>query len=316
MLSRISDIVAQCRNFLITSHVKPDGDAIGSELALYFALRGLGKNVSIYNQDGVPDTYLFLPGAETVSREFGPIESYDALFVLDCSDVDRIGQESKKLTAIKYVISIDHHATNGNISDICILDPDASSTGELIYRLLRQIKVKITPEIAANLYTAILTDTGSFHYSNTGADALKIAGELVAAGANPSHIAGLIYESNPPAKIRLFTKVVQTLKLESEGRVASIFVFRDMLREAGASLEHTENFVDFVRSIKGVEVALFFTEMDDRSFRVSMRSKGRINVEKIASRYGGGGHVNAAACRIPGDLDHVRDLIMRDIVEG
>lgn len=316
MLTRISDIIAQCRDFLITSHIRPDGDAIGSELALYLALQGLGKNVSIYNRDGVPETYRFLPGAGAVSREFGPIENYDALFVLDCSDVDRIGAEFEKLTAIKYVISIDHHATDGEISDICILDPGASSTGELVYRLLREIKVDITPEIAANLYAAILTDTGSFHYSNTGADALKIAGELVTAGADPSHIAGQIFESNPPAKIRLFTKAVQTLKLEHEGRIGSIFVFRDMLREAGADLEHTENFVDFVRAIKGVEVALFYTEIEDRSYKVSMRSKGGINVERVARRYGGGGHVNAAACRIAGDLEYVRNRIMQDIVEG
>jgi len=316
MLTRIIDIIAECRNFLITSHVRPDGDAIGSELALYFALRNLGKDASVYNQDGVPETYQFLPGAGAVSRDFAPTESYDALFVLDCSDVNRIGKESEKLTAIKYVISIDHHVTDGDFSDICLLDPGASSTGELVYKLIREINADITPEIATNLYTAILTDTGSFHYSNNGADTLTIASELVRAGAKPSHIAEQIFESNPPAKIRLFTKAVQTLKLEWEGRIGSIFVFRDMLREADASLEHTENFVDFVRAIKGVEVALFYTEMEDFSYKVSMRSKGNINVEKIAGRYGGGGHVNAAACRIAGNLDDVRSRIMQDIVEG
>lgn len=316
MLTRISEIIAQCRNFLITSHVKPDGDAIGSEVALYLALQGLGKNVSIYNQDGVPETYRFLPGASAVSRDFGPIEGYDALFVLDCSDVDRIGTQSEKLTAMKCVINIDHHVTDGNISDIRILDPGASSTGELVYKLLREIRIDITPDIATNLYTAILTDTGSFHYSNTGAEALRIAGELVAAGADPSYVAGQIYESNPPAKVRLFTKAAQTLRLECGGRIGSMLVSRDMLREAGADMEHTENFVDFVRAIKGVEVALFYTEMEDRSFRVSMRSKGRIDVERIANRYGGGGHVNAAACRISGDLEYVRNQVMQDIAEG
>ncbi len=316
MLTRISEIIADCRNFLITSHVRPDGDAIGSELALYLALRGLGKKVSVYNQDGVPETYRFLPGAGAVSRDFGRTDDYDALFVLDCSDLDRIGKSSEKLTAIKYVISIDHHITNGDFSDICILDPRASSTGELVYKLIRELRADVTPEIATNLYTAILTDTGSFHYSNTGSESLTIAGELVGAGADPSHIAEQIFESNPPAKIRLFTRAVQTLELQWDGRIGSIFVSREMLGGANATLEHTENFVDFVRAIKGVEVALFFTEMEENKYKISMRSKGRINVEKIAVKYGGGGHVNAAACRISGDLEYVRKLIIQDIIEG
>ncbi len=316
MLTRISEIIAGCRNFLIASHVRPDGDAIGSELALYLALKGLGKNVSVYNQDGVPEIYRFLPAAAVVSRDFGKTEDYDALFVLDCSDFDRIGKNSERLTAIQYVISIDHHVTNGNFSDICILDPRASSTGELVYKLIKEIKADITPEIAANLYTAILTDTGSFHFSNTGADSLTIAGELVKAGADPAHIAEQVFESNPPAKVRLFTTAVQTLELEGGGRIGSIVVFREMLRKSGAKQEHTENFVDFVRAIKGVEVALLFTEIDDNTFKVSMRSKGKKDVERIAVKYGGGGHVNAAACRIAGELEHVRSLIVRDIKEG
>lgn len=316
MLTRISEIIGDCSRFLITSHVRPDGDAIGSELALYLALRSLGKDVSIYNQDGVPEAYRFLPATAAVSRDFGRAESYEAVFVLDCSDLDRIGRDSEKLTAIKYVISIDHHLSNGEFSDIGILDPGASSTGELVFKLIRELKIEITPEIATNLYTAILTDTGSFHYSNTGAESLGIASELVRAGADPAHIAGQVYESNPPAKIRLFAKAVQTWKLEWEGRVGSIVVSREMLREADANLEHTENFVDFVRAIKGVEVALFFLEMGDDSYKVSMRSKGRINVEKIASRHGGGGHANAAACRISGDLDSVYAGILQAIIEG
>jgi phosphoesterase RecJ-like protein len=316
MLNRISEIITQCRSFLIASHVRPDGDAIGSELALYLALKGLGKEVSVYNQDGVPETYRFLPGAEAVSREPGSIDSYDALFVLDCSELDRIGDNAEKLAAVNFVVSIDHHVTNGNFSDACILDPQASSTGELVFRLIREIGAPLTPDIATNLYAAILTDTGSFHYSNTGADSLEIASKLIRAGADPAHIAEQIFESNPPAKIRLFTKAIQTLKLERDGMIGTIFVFREMLGDANATLEHTDNFVDFVRAIKGVEVALFFSEMEDNSYKVSMRSKGKVNVEKIAVKYGGGGHVNAAACRVAGDAQYVRDLIMRDVIEG
>jgi bifunctional oligoribonuclease and PAP phosphatase NrnA len=316
MLARIIELVANCRNFLITSHVRPDGDSIGSELALYLALRGMGKEAAVFSQDGVPETYRFLPGAAAVSRDFGPTESYDALFVLDCSDLGRVGKRAERLTAIKYVISIDHHVTNGDFSDLCILDPGASSTGELVFKLVRELNAPVTPEIATNLYTAILTDTGSFHYSNTGADALKIASELVRAGADPSYIAEQIFESNPPAKARLFARAVQTLKLEMDGRVGSMLVSRGMLNEANATLENTENFVDFVRAIKGVEIALLYTEMEDRFYKVSMRSKGDINVERIAVKFGGGGHVNAAACRITGDEEYVRNRILREITEG
>ena len=313
MLTRISRIVAECQRFLITSHVRPDGDALGSEIALYLALRSMGKEVFIYNQDSVPETYGFLPGSEAVSGQLGDVNGYDAIFVLDCSELDRVGRLAEAIKKARYVINIDHHVTRGGFADICLVDPDASSTGELVYRLLKEIKAEVTPDIAVNLYTAILTDTGSFHYSNTGVESFRIAAELVAAGADPSVIAQNIYESNPLAKVRLFKKAIQTLELEWDGKIGSMSVFQQMLREAEAKTEHTENFVDFVRAIKGVEVAVFYTEMEDSFFKVSLRSKGLINVEIIAGHFGGGGHPNAAACRIYGDLEYVRSHVMRAI---
>lgn len=307
---KIKEIITRCRRFLITSHVRPDGDALGSELALYLILKGLGKEVSIYNQDGVPDVYRFLPGADVVAAEPGDLSGYDALFVLDCSELDRVGRNANRLKQISYVINIDHHVSNGQFAELSILDAQASSTGELIYRLMIELNAPLTEEIAVNLYTAILTDTGSFHYSNTRSESLRIAGDLVSAGVDPAAVAEKIYESNDLAKVRLFKKAIQTLRLEWDGRIGSISVFRDMLREAGAQNEHTEGFVDYVRAIKGVEVAVFYTEMDEDLFKVSLRSKGRINVERVAGLFGGGGHLNAAACMVSGDLESVRSQII------
>ncbi len=285
MLNRISKIVSECDNFLITSHIKPDGDGIGSVLALYHALRGLGKKAIVYNQDPVPEVYGFLPGSSLIRSELGAVEDFGALFILDCSDPDRIGVESERFKSIKYAINIDHHLTNGGFTDFSLLDPGASSTGELVFKLLKQLNVVMTPDIAINLYTAIITDTGSFRYSNTGSEALRIAGELVKAGVEPQYVAEKIYESTPLSKARLFAKALRTLKIACEGRIASITVLREIMEEAGAKSEHTENFVDYARSIEGIEVGILYTEIDDNYFKVSLRSKGRINVEVIARRF-------------------------------
>lgn len=315
-VERIVAIIKNGRKFLITSHERPDGDAVGSELALYHILLGLGKEAHIYNQDSVPEIFRFLPGADKVSPDAGDVGGYDCVFVLDCSELDRIGRNADVLKPVKDVISIDHHVSNGHFSQLAILDPAASSTGELVYKLMRELKAELTAEIAINLYAAILTDTGSFHYANTGAESLSIAGELVRAGADPAAIARKIYESNPPAKVRLFKEAVQTLTFEWDGRVGSILVTQEMFRKAGASIEHTEGFVEYVRAIKGVEVAVFYMEMDAASFKVSMRSKGNINVDRIAGLFGGGGHANAAACMVSGDMETVRSRVMQAIRGG
>jgi len=315
MFDEIVSVINSCRNFLITSHIRLDGDAIGSELAMYHTLRNLGKEAVVYNQDETPEIYKFLPGSEFIVNTLESLEKFDVVFVLDCSKIDRIGNESHRVSAaVKKMINIDHHISNGGFCDISLIDSEASSTGEILYRLLEKMGVALTENIATNLYTAILTDTGSFRYSNTGRDTFTIAGTLVEKGADPQLIAQRIYEMNPPAKIKLLTKVLETFESDWDEKISSIVVTRKMIEEAGALPEHTEGFVDFARSIEGVEVAVFYNEMSENNFRISLRSKGRINVERVARKFGGGGHANASACMIEGNIDTVKRRIVTCIV--
>lgn len=314
MLDRIVEVINSCRTFLVTAHVRLDGDALGSELALYHVLRGMGKEVVIYNQDETPGNYKFLPGSGVIVNTLESAPDFDVVFVLDCSEIERIGDEASRVGSIGRMINIDHHVSNGGFCNISLIDTGASSTGEILYRLLEKMKVDLTADIAINLYTAILTDTGSFHHSNTGKDTFAIAGKLVEKGADPRWIAEMVYEVNPPAKIELLARALDTLEFDWDGKIGAITVTRQMIEDVGALPEYTEGFVDFARSIKGVEVAVIYSEMSKNNFRMSLRSKGKINVERVADKFGGGGHLNAAACMIEGDIDTVKSRIVNSII--
>jgi len=316
ILQKIIDQIALSRTFLIASHVRLDGDAIGSELALYHILRGMGKKAYIYNQDSVPKIYKFLPGTEMISAKLNNVDQFDAAFLLDCSELDRVGEEAGRIGSIPVLINIDHHVSNHAFCELAWIDAAASSTGELIYKLADALGVFVSKEIAVNLYTAIVTDTGSFRYSNTGAETFSIAAKLVKKGVNPYWVVENIYESVPVEKVNLLTRALKTLEFDWQGRIGSILVTQEMFREAEALPEHADSLADFVRSIGGVEVGVFYTEMPDKRYKVSFRSKGRINVEKIASGFGGGGHANAAACRISGIYDIIKRQVNQAIMAG
>ncbi len=315
-LKKIIDIIRSGRRFLITSHVRLDGDAIGSELALYLILRDMGKEASVYNRDATPQMYRFLPGSDQIINSMDTGKIFDAVFILDCSDIDRVGEEAPRVGASRNIINIDHHISNGSFGDLSLLDPAASSTGELVYRLMRELGVNITKDVAINLYTAILTDTGAFRYSNTDRRTLRIASELVAKGANPWWISQKVYENHPAQKMKLLAKALDTMAFFWDRKIAVIHVTKKMLEEAGALWEYTEGFVEFPRSIEGVEVAAFISEIGDRFFKVSLRSRGNIDVESIAGAFGGGGHHNAAACRITGDLEAVRKQLVEAVISN
>jgi phosphoesterase RecJ-like protein len=313
MIPRIIDIINNNRTFLITSHERPDGDALGSELALYHMLSARGKTAVVYNQDQTPAHYRFLPGAAVIVNELPPADFIDTAFILDCSDLERVGREAGRIGQIRQIVNIDHHVSNGGFCDVRLLDADASSTGELIYRLAEAMSLALTPEMATNLYAAILTDTGGFCYGNTSRDSLIIAGRLVEMGAHPQWISENIFENIPLVKLRLMAEALQTLTLDLNGKVGSIVVTQAALVRAGAQSEHTDGFEDLPRRIKGVEVSVLFNELERGHFKVSLRSKGRFNVERVAGRFGGGGHVNAAGCRIRGDLSEVRRMVLAEI---
>lgn len=314
-MNKIIDVINTCRSFLVTSHVRLDGDALGSELAMYQMLTLMGKDAIVYNQDETPGNYRFLPGSDKIVHHLPDLDRYEVAFILDCSDLERIGNEASRIGAIKRIINIDHHVSNGNFGALSYLDHQASSTGELLYRLIRAMNVGFTKEIATNLFAAILTDTGGFRYRNTKKDTLVASGHLIEKGADPQWISENIYESNPPSKIRLLTRALDTMAFDWAKKVGYMVVLRSTLEEAGALMEHTEGFVDIPRSVQGVEVSVLFSEVSDRYFKLSLRSKGKVNVERVARTFGGGGHINAAACHIEGDLETVRQRVL-DVIEA
>ena len=313
MLQRISDLIGQHRIFLITAHERLDGDALGSELALYHMLVRMGKEATIYNQDGTPENYQFLPASDRIVHELPPLESCEVAFVLDCSELERVGSQSARIASVPRMVNIDHHVSNGGFCGTTLIDPLASSTGELICRLVSHMGVAVSREMATNLYTAILTDTGGFHYGNTSRDALLAAADLVADGADPQWISENVYETNSPAKIRLLAAILPTLTIDEGGSVGSLTVTEQAIAAAGALPEHTDGFVDLPRSIRGVKISILYSELPDGRFKLSMRSKGKINVERIARTFGGGGHVNAAACRIEGEIADIQRRVLEAI---
>lgn len=313
MAQKFKEVIDEIKNgksFLVSSHVNPEGDAVGSLLSLALGLKGLKKDVTAYLYDPVPKTFKFLPFADKVANKIDENKIYDAVFAVDCGQKDRLGEDFSRIKNKGKVINIDHHATNDCFGDINVIDADACAAGEIVYDLLREIPVSITRDIAINIYTSILTDTGSFRYSCTTPKAFGIAGEMLRLGADPWDISQRIYESNSANKIKLLASVLNTLELTSDGKVASLVVTLDMLNKANATKELADGFVNYARTIEGVEVGVLFREAKQGEYKISMRSKGKIDVAEISLELGGGGHMNAAGCNIKGNLKDIKEKVV------
>jgi phosphoesterase RecJ-like protein len=309
MLSQVIELIERKNFFMITSHIRPDGDGLGSGLALYWILRQMGKDANVVLKDRVPPGYLVLPGSDEVLVQSDVEETYDAAFVIECSDVERPGLPSLKN---QFVVNIDHHSTTIPFGDINWIDSTAAAVGEMIYNLSKALGVEVTKEIAECLYTALLTDTGSFHFSNTTERTLKIASELVRRGVEPARISQALYYSYPFSRIKLMGLVLSKIERDESGRIAWVTMDREAMEEAGASEEDSDGIVNHALSIDEVEAVAFFKELTPRVYRVSLRSKGKINVARVAEQFGGGGHRNAAGCRIEDDFEEAR----RRVIEG
>ena len=316
MISEIIRAINEGQSFLITAHVRLDGDALGSELALYLMLRELGKNVVVYNQDHTPERYRFLPAAQNIVHNINNVEQYDTGIILDCSDLTRVGDEAEKIGKIKRLINIDHHISNNGFCSLKMLDAHAGSTGELLFRLMQEMRVKISKDIATNLFAAIITDTGSFRYSSTTSETLFAAGNLVENGAEPQWIAENVYENDSPVRLKLLARVLGTLSLDMESKVGSMVVTQRDLQETGAAWEHTEGFVEIPRTVGGIEVSVLYTQRGDNQFKLSLRSKAKANVEKVAKKFGGGGHMHASSCWMKGDIESIKSQIIKAVRES
>ena len=312
MLSQVVELIESKRRFAITSHIRPDGDGLGSSLGLYWLLRALDKEVEVIMYDPVPHAYQKLPGAQDVRLTSAIDRPYDAVFVIECSDITRPGLIDLDK---QFVVNIDHHSTSAMFGTINWIDATASAVGEMIFNLCKAMGVRVTKEIAECVYTALITDTGSFHYSNTSERTFKVASELVRAGVKPAKIAQAVFSSYPWSKLELFSAVLATARRDRSGRVAWMRQTLEMQERTGASEEDGDGFVNYPLSVGEVEAVVMLKESAPGVYRTSLRSKGDINVARIAEKFGGGGHRNAAGCTLKGEWDEAEQIIVRLLKE-
>ena len=292
--------------FLIAAHINPDGDALGSCLALSSALESAGKEVYVYNKDSVPAFYRFLPGYKRVRSSVKKAIAKDpVLILLDCNSPDRAALERYPF---RKSIVIDHHETETDFGDIRWVVPAAAATGLMVFSLIKAMGVALTVDIATNLYTAIAVDTGTFRYSNTSSEVLRVSAELIEAGAAPAFIAECLFERWEKSRFDLLVMTLNNLEIKND--IAMMHITKDMFAKTETTTEDTENFSNLPRKIRSVIISALFRELGNGFWKASLRSKGNVNVARIAELFGGGGHKNAAGFRIGGSLNAAKKKLL------
>lgn len=300
--------------FFIATHINPEGDAIGSSLALSMALESIGKKTVLYDKDPIPEFYRFLPGHERFTNSISPlITSHLPLILLDCNSLERAGLDG---LSFEYSAVIDHHeteksTTHGDFGDVRWVEPEAAATGIMVFYLIKGLGIEITKEMAINLYSAVAIDTGTFRYSNTTGEVLRVSAELIEAGASPAYISNSLYEVWSEKRFALLIMALNTLEIRDN--VAVTVVTKEMYEKTGAGPEDTENFSNFPRMMRDIKISAFFREIGDNYWKVSLRSKGDINVARIATLFEGGGHKNAAGCKIKANLESAKESLIKAV---
>jgi phosphoesterase RecJ-like protein len=305
--------IKEYKRFMVVTHVNPEGDALGSLFGLALALKGLGKEVVSYLEDPVPAPFGFLSGAGEVVHSLENEAPFDATYAVDCGQLERLGKGFLAFNGWGTLINVDHHVSNDNFGDINIVIPEASAAAEIVFDLCKAAGVDITPDIATNLYVGIHTDTGSFRYSSATPESLEKAGELVRLGADPRDVAVRVYENYPAKKFKLLGMVLNTLEVVGDGldgKIATVVVSRDMMNSVGADKADADGFVNYARAIEGVKAGVLLRESSPGDYKISLRSKGDIDVSTVAQGFGGGGHVHAAGCNIKGSLKEVKKKVV------
>jgi phosphoesterase RecJ-like protein len=309
--AEIGRALREHNKFAVLSHVRPDGDALGSTLALALSLKELGKDVRAWNEEGMLEKYNFLPQAELLTQPPSAPDDFDVAIALDTAVQNRLGTTVAAIGHAKLWINIDHHPSNPRYGDLVYIDPTAPATGQILFEFLTHQKFLITPAIAENLYAAISTDTGSFQYPNTTARTFEIAAELVRCGVDVGRISQLLYENFPRRRIELLRELLGTMRFACDGKLAWFSLSQASALALGVLPEDNEGLIDHLRAIRGVIVAIFFEELPDGKVRVSMRSKNEaVDVCAICTQFGGGGHVLAAGARVRGTLAEVEKKIV------
>lgn len=318
---KILEVIRDASHCVVTTHVQPDGDALGSLLAMADMLEQMGKRVFAYLDEPISHLYNFLPGSRSLSTDIDQLQDFVdeagvdiCAIALDCGEADRMGRYKHKFLRISPFLVVDHHLSHQNFGNYRWVDPQRSSTGEMVYEISEALGQTPTYEGAFSLYVAICTDTGSFRYECTGARTFEIAARLVELGVDPNRIANQIYDNYSPERLDLMQRVLGTLELSANQQIACIYVTREMFDRSGALAQDVEGFVEYARSISSVKVAVFLKETKSDIISVSLRAKGEFNVASVAKEFGGGGHRNAAGCKFPAEsIDTVREKVIGSI---
>src|SRR5205809_5803590 len=313
----IGQILRDHQRFAILGHVRPDGDALGSQLALALSLQALGKEVRVWNEDGMLEKYSFLPRAELLTKPPSTPEDFDVAIALDTAVQNRLGTALVAIRSSKIWINIDHHPSNPGYGDVAHIDSSAPATAEIVFHLIKSEGLPFNRDIAENPYAAISTDTGSFQYPKTSAHTFEIAAELIRTGLDVGRLSQQLYENYPRRRLELLRELLRTMRFQQEGRVASFGLTLKTAAELGVLPEDNEGLIDHLRAVHGVIVAVFFEELSDGKVRVSMRSKDeRVDVCGICQKFGGGGHTLAAGARVQGTLAEIEEKVLEETREA
>jgi phosphoesterase RecJ-like protein len=312
----IGAVLRAHQTFAILSHVRPDGDALGSQLGLALSLSKLGKTVMVRNEDGLLEKYSFLPGGEFLQTPLGEPQDFDVAIALDTATQIRLGTATELVRSAKIWINIDHHPSNPGYGDLVYIDSTAPATGQILFELIQSQGLPMDPAIAENLFVAISTDTGSFQYPNTTARTFEIGADLLRCGVDVGRVSQLLYESYPRRRTELLRELLGTMRFEAAGKIACFSLSLKVAADLKVKPEDNEGLIDHLRAIEGVIVAIFFEELSDGKVRVSMRSKSdKVDVSAICQQFGGGGHKLAAGARVRGTLSEVEEKILKAICD-
>jgi phosphoesterase RecJ-like protein len=317
-MNPILQTIKTADRILVTAHTDPDGDAVGSLLAMGLALERLGKQTTLYNESPIPAVYQFLPAVGRIDRHLDAAADFDAAVVLDCGDLSRVGSAADTVKRVRSVINIDHHASNPGFGAHCLIDAHACATAEIVYRLIRALEIPLDRDIATCIYTGILTDTGSFRFSNTNASAFAICREMVEAGVDPFEVAQHVFGSYSLGRIKLLNLALNSIEISPNGKLSLMTVTRGMLEETRTQQEDVDGLINYARRIEDVRVAALIQEQvngqaaatDRVRLHVSLRSDGSVDVAAIAGAFGGGGHHSAAGFQIESTLADIKSQLL------
>ena len=309
-IAQIVHAIRSRQRFVLSSHSRPDGDSIGSQLAMAYALRDLGKHVELVNLDPAPPQLMGFPGVAGIRIAPAVDGNFDASIVMECSDLARTGVTGLDRA---FVINIDHHPGNAAYGQINWFDATAAACAEMVFDLIRALEVPLSVEIATHIYLAILTDTGSFHFSNITPKTFEICRQLVEAGVDPVRVSRQVFDSNSMGRLKLMAAVLGAMRFDASNRVGILYLDHAMARAAGGTYDDTEGLINQPLTVKEVEAVIFFKQSEGDSYRVSMRSKGNVDIGVVAKEFGGGGHKNAAGCSATGPIDELRATFVEKV---